>query len=51
MEGFIHEEQSFNIQQDLQAGDNIVEFTPLATGKVGYACWMGMISSSITVVD
>jgi uncharacterized protein len=41
----------FNIQKQLQAGDNIVEFTPLKTGTYGYTCWMGMISSKITVVD
>lgn len=41
----------FNIQQKLQLGDNILEFTPLKTGTIGYTCWMGMISSTITVVD
>jgi sulfite exporter TauE/SafE len=41
----------FNIEQKLQPGDNILEFTPLKAGTIGYTCWMGMISSTITVVD
>lgn len=41
----------YNIQADLKAGDNIIEFTPTKTGTIGYSCWMGMINSSIIVVD
>ena len=41
----------FNIQKDLQPGDNILEFTPQKAGQIGYTCWMGMISSTITVTD
>lgn len=41
----------FNIIKELALGDNIIEFTPDATGKIPYSCWMGMIRSSITVVD
>lgn len=41
----------FDIQKQLEPGDNIVEFTPTETGTFGYTCWMGMISSQITVVD
>ncbi len=41
----------FNIQKKLQPGDNIVEFTPDKAGTYGYTCWMGMISSEITVVE
>jgi uncharacterized protein len=41
----------FNIQKKLQAGDNLIEFTPLKAGTYGYTCWMGMISSEITVID
>ncbi len=41
----------FNIQKDLQPGDNILSFTPLKAGQIGYTCWMGMISSTITVTD
>ncbi len=41
----------FNIQKQLQPGDNVVEFTPDKAGTIGYTCWMGMVSSTITVVD
>lgn len=41
----------YNITKDLNVGDNIIEFTPKETGTVGYSCWMGMVSSSIKVVD
>lgn len=41
----------YNIEKTLTAGDNIVEFTPTKTGTYGYTCWMGMISSQITVID
>lgn len=36
---------------DLKPGDNILEFTPTAAGTIPYSCWMGMINSSITVVE
>ena len=32
-------------------GENIIEFTPTKTGTTQYACWMGMIRGSITVVE
>jgi hypothetical protein len=41
----------YGLQLDLKPGENILEFTPEATGDVGYSCWMGMIRSTITVVD
>jgi sulfite exporter TauE/SafE/copper chaperone CopZ len=41
----------FNKVQKLQAGDNVIEFTPTETGAFAYSCWMGMIRSKITVVD
>ena len=41
----------FNIIKKLEAGDNIIEFTPAETGTFAYSCWMGMIRSKITVVD
>ena len=41
----------FNTRKKLQAGDNIIEFTPADTGTFAYSCWMGMIRSRITVVD
>ncbi|HEY5585849.1 MAG TPA: sulfite exporter TauE/SafE family protein [Ruminiclostridium sp.] len=41
----------YNIDKKLQAGDNIIEFTPDEAGNIPYSCWMGMIRSNITVVD
>ncbi len=38
-----------NIQ--LQAGENIIEFTPNGEGNFVYSCWMGMIRSNIKVVN
>ncbi|MDR3335812.1 MAG: heavy metal transporter, partial [Treponema sp.] len=32
-------------------GENIIEFTPERAGKFSYSCWMGMIRSSIVVVE
>jgi Uncharacterized conserved protein len=40
-----------NIQKRLEPGDNVIEFTPSESGNIGFSCWMGMIRSSITVVD
>lgn len=41
----------FGITKKLKLGDNVIEFTPDEEGVVKYSCWMGMIRSSITVVD
>jgi len=35
----------------LAAGDNIIEFILQDEGTITYTCWMGMISSTITVVS
>jgi sulfite exporter TauE/SafE/copper chaperone CopZ len=40
----------YNIEKRLVPGDNIIEFTPREEGDITYACWMGMISSTIKVV-
>jgi plastocyanin len=42
---------AFGIRQKLKVGDTLVEFTPVKPGKYVYSCWMGMIRSTITVVD
>jgi hypothetical protein len=39
----------YGLQKKLQPGENIIEFTPSNTGTITYTCWMGMISSKITV--
>ncbi len=41
----------YNLEKELRPGDNIIEFTPDKTGNIVYTCWMGMIRSTITVVD
>jgi len=41
----------YNIEYQLQTGDNIIEFTPTESGTIPFSCWMGMIKSKITVVD
>jgi uncharacterized protein len=41
---------SYGISKTLKPGDNQIEFTPGATGTIVYTCWMGMISSRISVV-
>lgn len=41
----------FNIQKELQPGDNIVEFTPDKAENITFTCWMSMIKSTIAVVD
>lgn len=35
----------------LSEGDNTVEFTPAEAGNIPYSCWMGMIRSTIRVVE
>lgn len=39
----------YGIQQKLELGENTIEFTPKNAGTVTYTCWMGMISSTITI--
>ena len=42
---------SYGIRKQLVPGDNLIEFTPTQAGTITYTCWMGMISSTIRVVD
>jgi sulfite exporter TauE/SafE/copper chaperone CopZ len=41
----------YDIEHQFKTGANVIEFTPAETGKFPYSCWMGMIRSSITVVE
>lgn len=41
----------YNIEYKFKTGANTIEFTPTKTGEFSYSCWMGMIRSSITVVE
>lgn len=42
---------AYNINKRLVPGENIIEFTPTNEGNIYYSCWMGMISSTIKVVN
>jgi len=41
----------YGIEHVFHQGENVIEFTPVKTGKFRYSCWMGMIRSTITVVN
>ncbi len=41
----------YGIEKRLVPGDNIIEFTPMQEGTIRYTCWMGMISSTISVIE
>jgi sulfite exporter TauE/SafE/plastocyanin domain-containing protein/copper chaperone CopZ len=41
---------ALNIQQKLQSGNNLIEFTP-GTEDLNFSCWMGMKRGIIKVVD
>ena len=41
----------YDIRLTVQPGDNVITFTPEKEGTIPYSCWMGMIRSSIRVVD
>ncbi len=43
--------RDFGFESKLEAGDNVITFTPKETGVYNYSCWMGMITATITVVD
>ncbi|MDR2864145.1 MAG: sulfite exporter TauE/SafE family protein [Spirochaetaceae bacterium] len=43
--------REYGIEYKFKTGENIIEFTPEKAGKFSYSCWMGMIRSSITVVE
>ncbi|MDR2019488.1 MAG: sulfite exporter TauE/SafE family protein [Treponema sp.] len=43
--------REYGIEHRFTPGENLIEFTPLRAGKFPYSCWMGMIRSSITVVE
>jgi sulfite exporter TauE/SafE/copper chaperone CopZ len=43
--------REYGIEHRFTPGENLIEFTPGRTGRFSYSCWMGMIRSSITVVE
>jgi sulfite exporter TauE/SafE/copper chaperone CopZ len=42
---------AYGIQYQFKTGENVIEFTPDKPGTIPYSCWMGMIRSTITVVE
>jgi plastocyanin domain-containing protein len=43
--------REYGIEHRFTPGENVIEFTPQRTGRFPYSCWMGMIRSSITVIE
>jgi sulfite exporter TauE/SafE/plastocyanin domain-containing protein len=43
--------REYGIEHRFRPGDNVIEFTPQRAGRFPYSCWMGMIRSSITVLE
>ncbi|MDR1788228.1 MAG: sulfite exporter TauE/SafE family protein [Treponema sp.] len=41
----------YGIEHRFRPGENVIEFLPERAGVFRYSCWMGMIRSSITVVE
>ncbi|MFA5996036.1 MAG: sulfite exporter TauE/SafE family protein [Patescibacteria group bacterium] len=42
---------SYNIRKNLVAGENIIEFTPTASGQATFSCSMGMYTGVFNVID
>lgn len=42
---------AYHLRVKLSVGDNLISFTPESAGTIPYSCWMGMIRSTITVVE
>ena len=40
----------YGIEIDLKSGDTVIEFTPTKVGTIRISCWMGMITTKLTVV-
>jgi plastocyanin domain-containing protein len=43
--------REYGIEHRFTVGANVVEFTPASPGVFRYSCWMGMIRSTITVIE
>lgn len=41
----------YNLNFDINYGEQIIEFTPTEVGNVAWSCWMGMIPGTFIVVD
>ncbi len=42
---------SLNLEKTLNAGENVIEFTPKDNKDISFSCWMGMIRGVIKVTD
>jgi sulfite exporter TauE/SafE len=42
---------SLNISREIGPGENLITFTPAASGSIPYSCWMGMVRGTIVVDD
>jgi uncharacterized protein len=42
---------AYGIEHAFTTGENVIRFTPEKAGAYPYSCWMGMITSTITVVE
>ncbi len=42
---------AYDIEHAFEYGENVIRFTPDKAGTFPYSCWMGMITSTITVVE
>lgn len=40
---------SLKISQNISAGDNVVNFTPIKAGEIPFSCWMGMVRGKFVV--
>ncbi|ABX42485.1 urease accessory protein UreH domain-containing protein [Lachnoclostridium phytofermentans] len=43
--------REYGIEKKFEIGENVIEFTPEKAGTYRYSCWMGMIRSTITVLE
>jgi len=41
----------YGIEKDLTKGENFIEFIPTKEGSLTISCWMGMITTNLTVVE
>ncbi len=41
----------YNLNFDINYGEQVIEFTPTDTGNIAWSCWMGMIPGTFIVVD
>lgn len=42
---------ALDLSVKLHEGTTVVTFIPTETGTISYSCWMGMIKSSMLVVE